>query len=153
MKPRTGPKSTLDAVLSCPVSAPALAGFASTLLAASWVLVRRSSAALDGEVFFFELAGLATTFRFETVLVFFDVDFPTATFFLPVEACFLGVFFEVLFFPDALVVFRALLDAVRPTFLRLSPAVRLVAFREVFPAVLPLPVFFFFLVAAFLPGI
>src|SRR5690606_5638784 len=46
-----------------------------------------------------------------------------------------------------------LLDAAPPAFLRLALVAPLVAFREAFPVVLPLPVFFFFLVAAFLPGI
>lgn len=124
----------------------------SALLGSSCVVSRRSVAVLD-EAFFFELAGLATTFRFETGLVFFAVDFLTAAFVFVGAAFFLEVFFEVPFFPDVLVVFRALFDD-RPTFLRLAAAVRLVdAFREVFPAVLLLPVFFFFLVAAFLPGI
>src|SRR5690606_10221660 len=157
LKPRTGPNSTLDALLSGVAAVATAAGFAaafgSALLAASCVFAGRLATVREDEVFFFELAGLATTFRFEAGLVFFDVDFRTAAFFLPVAAFFLEVFFEVLFFPDVFVVFRALLD-VRPTFLRLVSVLRVVdAFREVFPAVLLLPVFFFFLVAAFLPGI
>lgn len=104
------------------------------------------------ETFFFELAGLATTFFVETDLVFFDSDFWTAVFLVEALAFFFEeVFFEVPFFADVLGVLPVLFDR-SPAFLALGADRLAGAFGAAFPAVL-LPVFFFFLVAAFLLGI
>ncbi|HEX7079660.1 MAG TPA: hypothetical protein VF329_01435 [Gammaproteobacteria bacterium] len=141
MKPRTGPNNTLGAVwtrscgllLRAAPPVPALAG--------------RDVAAFE-EVLFFELAGFATTFFFETGLVFFDVDFPVLAFFLPAATFFPEVFFEVPFLPDDFVAFWGLFADRCDTFRRLAVPRPAAGFRADL-----LPVFFFFLAAALLPGI